>query len=217
MDTAEEAAAYDAMDHLAVNRLFVTDLLDFVFAQNLPQHRDLLDLGTGTARIPIELCKQNTDVRIMAVDLAFHMLDIARINIELANLMDRIQLGHADSKRLPYQAEFFHGVISNSLLHHLPEPIEALREAVRVTSRHGYLFFRDLMRPDSDAEVNQLVASYVGKETQPAQQMFADSLRAALRLEEIQEIVEQLGFPADTVRATTDRHWTWQARVDQRR
>jgi hypothetical protein len=47
--------------------------------------------------------------------------------------------------------------------------------------------------------------------------MFADSLRAALRLEEIQEIVEQLGFPADTVRATTDRHWTWQARVDQRR
>jgi hypothetical protein len=41
--------------------------------------------------------------------------------------------------------------------------------------------------------------------------MFADSLRAALALEEIRELVARFGFPADSVRQTSDRHWTWAA------
>ena len=212
MDTADDATVYDAMDHEGVNRLFVADLRAFADPRG-----DLLDLGTGTARIPIALCRQQPLVRVMAVDLAFNMLDIARINIELAQMVERIQLAHADSKRLPYQAEFFHGVISNSLIHHIPDPLETLREAVRVTSREGYLFFRDLMRPDSVAELEQLVASYVGQEPPEAQRLFRESLHAALRLDEMQEIVTQLGFPAETVQATSDRHWTWQARISQRR
>jgi hypothetical protein len=42
--------------------------------------------------------------------------------------------------------------------------------------------------------------------------MFEDSLRAALSLDEIRQLVEQLGFAPDCVQATSDRHWTWAAR-----
>src|SRR5438876_5952427 len=77
MDSAEEARDYDAMDHSQVNRLFVADFLAFY----APRAGDtLLDVGTGTAQIPIELCRQNTDARIVAVDLAEHMLRVARDN-----------------------------------------------------------------------------------------------------------------------------------------
>src|SRR4051794_3451060 len=60
MDSPDEARDYDAMDHSDVNRLFVGDFL--TAAQRLLGQRserempaEILDLGTGTAQIPVEL------------------------------------------------------------------------------------------------------------------------------------------------------------------
>ena len=44
------------------------------------------------------------------------------------------------------------------------------------------------------------------------QQMFAESLHAALALAEIRELVAALGFDSADVRQTSDRHWTWQTK-----
>ena len=49
MDTPAEAIAYDDMDHAEVNRQFVADLLAITSIDG-----EVLDLGAGTARIPIE-------------------------------------------------------------------------------------------------------------------------------------------------------------------
>lgn len=207
MESVEEALSYDAMDHEEVNRAFVADLV--------AEHHvagEVLDLGTGTARIPIEFCRQVEGVRIVAVDLAESMLDLARKNIEIAGYRDRIVLQRVDAKRLPYEAGRFNAVISNSIVHHLPRPLSALAEAVRVAAPGGALFFRDLCRPDSDARLAELVRMYAGGESYHAQQMFEASLHAALDLEEIRELVGQLGFDPATVTATSDRHWTWSAR-----
>ena len=87
MDTEQEAIDYDAMDHSNVNQLFVTDLLTAGFTGG-----DVLDVGTGTAQIPIELCKAIDDCRVMAIDMATHMLDLGRYNIEAAGLIERITL-----------------------------------------------------------------------------------------------------------------------------
>jgi hypothetical protein len=59
MDTAEEAREYDLMDHRAVNVRFVTDVLDYMVRLGRSDLRGLfvVDVGTGTARIPIEFCR----------------------------------------------------------------------------------------------------------------------------------------------------------------
>ena len=67
------------------------------------------------------------------------------------------------------------------------------------------------MRPENDQQVKQLVQTYTGDENEHSQQMFDDSLRAALSLDEMQTLVSELGFQLDTVTKTTDRHWTWAA------
>jgi ubiquinone/menaquinone biosynthesis C-methylase UbiE len=206
MDTATEAVEYDSMDHSHVNRIFVDDLLA---CDNSPT--EILDLGTGTARIPIELCLRSEDCRVMAVDAAAHMLELAHYNIEIAGLGERIQLARADAKRLPYPDGMFSAVVSNSIVHHIPEPLEVLREAVRVTASGGLLFFRDLLRPADASELAALVSRYAGNESESAQRLFADSLHAALTLEEVRDMVESLGFARESVRATSDRHWTFQA------
>ena len=87
------------------------------------------------------------DLRIIAADAAVSMLDLARLNVEIAGLRDQIQLQQADAKQMAYRDAMFDAVISNSIIHHIPEPAAALAEAVRVTKPGGLLFFRDLMRP----------------------------------------------------------------------
>jgi ubiquinone/menaquinone biosynthesis C-methylase UbiE len=207
MDTPDEAMAYDQMDHGAVNEQFVTDLLEF----HALADAEVLDLGTGTARIPIALCRRTDEVRVVAADLSLAMLDVARINLEIAGLMDRVLLIHGDAQRLGFADERFATVMSNSLLHHLADPGPALEQAIRLTAHEGTLFFRDLLRPASEAELERLVEMYAGQESDHARQLFRQSLHAALSLDEVRQLIERLDFSAATVRATSDRHWTWAA------
>jgi SAM-dependent methyltransferase len=240
MDTAAEAIDYDAMDHSAVNRLFVTDFLfaaveaaltldkpprgESHSAAGSPSPRpspvkeeggegagsmSLLDLGTGTAQIPIELCRRAPGVRVTAVDLAAEMLQVAKINVRSAGLDDRIRLERIDAKRLPYREGQFDAVISNSIVHHIPEPAGALDEAVRVVRAGGLVFIRDLLRPPDDSTVRRLVETYAAGCNEHQRTMFDDSLRAALDLGEVRALVADLGFAPDSVQATSDRHWTW--------
>jgi ubiquinone/menaquinone biosynthesis C-methylase UbiE len=220
MDTAQEAIDYDAMDHSAVNRLFVTDFLFAAIQAGLPVAEEpvaagkpveVLDLGTGTAQIPIELCRRTTNVRVVGIDLAAEMLQMAKLNVEMASLRERIMLDRVDGKRLPYQDGRFDAVMSNSIVHHIPEPASVLAEAARVARPGGLIFIRDLLRPDSDADVVRLVGVYAAGCNEHQRGLFEASLRAALSLDEIRALIAALGFPADSVRATSDRHWTWMA------
>ena len=172
---------------------------------------DILDLGTGTALIPIELCRRFEQCRVMACDAAVSMLDQAQYNLAAVNYNDRIQLKLVDAKALPFHETRFDVVMSNSIIHHIPEPLAVLREAVRVARPGGLLFIRDLLRPDSEEQRQQLVATYAAGANDHQRQMFADSLHAALSLEEIRDLVASLGFPRDSVQQTSDRHWTWVA------
>jgi len=207
MDTVAEAHDYDCMDHSGVNQAFVTDLL-----QAGDIGTEVLDLGTGTAQIPVVLCQQDPNCQVMGIDLAAHMLDLARYNIEVEGLTDRIFLQQIDSKDLSMESESFDTVMSNSIIHHIPEPLVALTEAIRVARIGGLLFFRDLLRPTRDEQVVTLVQQYAGEENEHQQQMFDDSLRAALNLAEIRGLISSLGFDDATVQASSDRHWTWVAR-----
>jgi ubiquinone/menaquinone biosynthesis C-methylase UbiE len=207
MDNEDDARDYDRMDHTEVNRQFVDDLL----AAGLTSGT-VLDLGTGTAQIPVELCRRNPDVTVRAVDLSPSMLDLARANVVLTNLVERIELLVVDAKDLPYGDGEFEAVISNSIVHHIAEPDTVFREAVRVTSPGGLLFFRDLIRPDNDAAVDRHVATYAAGANDHQRDLFAESLRSSLTLVEVRQLVAKTGFDADSVSQTSDRHWTFCAR-----
>lgn len=208
MDTADEAAEYDAMNHSAVNEAFAADFL----SRFDPSEGPAIDIGTGTALIPIVIAKRSPAIRLTAVDLSEEMLTVGRRNVANAGCANRIELVHVDAKGTPFDSGRFAAVISNSIIHHIPEPIHALREMVRICRPGGLLFIRDLFRPHTDAEVIRLVHRYAAHETPHQRQLFDQSLRAALTVSEIGDLVSELGFDRSTVSATSDRHWTWIAR-----
>jgi ubiquinone/menaquinone biosynthesis C-methylase UbiE len=210
MDTAEEAADYDAMDNREPNERFCADCLQFATFERA------LDVGTGTALIPIEMCARAPRLTMVGVDLAEHMLALARRNVERAGFASRVELQKIDAKALPFDDGAFEAVVSNSIVHHIPDPSHALAEMVRVARR--VVFVRDLVRPEADAGVARLVALHGGEpdSAEPeaverhARQvaLLEASLRAALTVDEIRSIVTPLGIPASAVAQTSDRHYT---------
>lgn len=212
MDTAEDAREYNAMDHAEVNARFAKDFFTFVdtVLQDVGE-LNVLDVGTGTALLPVQICKTAPQARVLAIDDAVSMLELASYNVEAAGLREQITLAKVDAKKMPYDDEAFPFVIANSIHHHIPSPMDCFREMVRVTEEDGVLFVRDLARPDDEAALKFLVQQYAGNETERCQNLFADSLRAGLTRDEVADMVEELGFPSSSVSMTSDRHWTWAA------
>lgn len=225
MESEQEALEYNQMDHRAVNVDFVDGFLDLLASHGKrlinsddPDFEQLddpnviasvLDVGTGTALIPIELCQRNQRLRIMAIDLASSMLDVAAQNVDLAGFRNAIQLAPEDAKETNFDDEMFDATISNSIIHHIGEPARVVAEILRTTRAGGAIFVRDLMRPASEDTVNELVQTWAGSESAYSQRLFRDSLHASLTLNEMQELVAGFGIDRQTVTATSDRHWTW--------
>jgi ubiquinone/menaquinone biosynthesis C-methylase UbiE len=208
MDSAAEAVDYDSMDHTQVNRLFADDFLRLAPEPRGGSQASVLDVGTGTAQIPIEICRRRNDLRVTAIDLAGHMLQVAQRNIIREGLSEKIRLEQIDAKSLPFPAKAFDAVISNSIIHHIPEPQRVFREMVRVVRSGGHFFVRDLIRPQNLETLERLVTIYAGEANDHQRQMFGDSLHAALALDEVGQMLHDAGLPAEWARQTSDRHWT---------
>jgi ubiquinone/menaquinone biosynthesis C-methylase UbiE len=203
MDTWLEATAYDAMDFESVNTAFATDAIDLD-----PHAIKVLDVGTGTARIPILMCQQRPQYLITGIDLAQSMLIIGQRNVEEAGLNQRIRLELVDSKRMPYPDLEFDMVVSNSLVHHIPDPLSLFQEFKRLVRPGGAILIRDLIRPENDTIVNDLVAKIGEGYDAHQQQLFRDSLNAALTLAEVQDLIDRVGLAQVKLSQSSDLHWT---------
>lgn len=207
MDTPQEASGYDAMDHSQPNRAFV----DRLRALGAAGH--MLDLGTGPGHIPLMVASEMAGSRIIAVDLSHHMLQIAYGKLAGTSLGERVAFQLADVKDLPFEDRSFDTVFSNTILHHIPEPMAMLREAWRVLKPGGVLLIRDLYRPADEKMLDHLVATHAGGCDEQQRKMFRDSLHAALTPDELRAIAHTAGMLSVEVVIDTDRHMSLQRSV----
>lgn len=204
MDSKQEAIEYDTMPLLEVNSLFAARACALA-----PPHGTVLDAGTGTARIPILMCEHGLDgVVIAALDLSEPMLRIGLGNVARSGLTGRVRLQQADVKRLPFQLSSFEMVVSNSLVHHLADPRPFFQEIARVLKPEGSLLLRDLIRPESEIELERLVDVHAAGDTLVQRRLFADSLRAALTLDEVAACAAAAGLARIALARSSDRHWS---------
>lgn len=240
MDTVEEAVDYDLMNHSVVNRVFVQDLLRFSaetdtdlaasgtaddvrpelsnirssLSGDILPAGTVIDIGAGTALIPLELVDAAPHVGpIIAVDLSVEMLRLAVQHLRERKVGRRIMPLLTDAKHLPFADSSCEVVISNSIVHHIPQPMAVFRELRRVIKPGGILFLRDLLRPTSKQEVEEIVAEYAGEDNPHQQQLFRQSLHAALTVVEVRDLLDRTDFTNASVTATSDRHWTVTARM----
>ncbi|BAT51145.1 UbiE/COQ5 methyltransferase [Nostoc sp. NIES-3756] len=204
MDSWEEASEYDAMDFTEVNNAFAEEAVTF----GPPTQGLVLDVGTGPGRIPVLICQKRPQWQLVAIDMAENMLQIAAQHVQQAGLQERLRLELADAKHLPYEDGIFDLVISNSLVHHLPDPLPFFSEIKRVCKPHGGIFIRDLFRPEDEATMNALVSTIGDEYDDYQRKLFRDSLHAALTLEEVNNLIITAGLVGVQIYQSSDRHWT---------
>lgn len=201
MDTAEDADEYEAMDHRSVNDAFAAAVV------GLPPVGSLLDVGTGPGHIPLLLAERIPGLRIVAIDLGTHMLERARRHVARRGLAERVEVLSRDAKDTGFPEGSFDAVVSNSLIHHIPEPLKVLREIARIAKPGAALFIRDLRRPATTAELDALVALHAANCTPYQRRLFRDSLQAALRKEEVEQLCREARLVDVATEASSDRHW----------
>lgn len=207
MDTPEEADGYDAMDHSVPNAAFVGRLVE------LGARGRMLDLGTGPGHVPVLVCAAIPGARVVGIDLSRNMLAHAERRRAASAWPERIELRLADAKRLDFEDGAFDAVFSNTILHHIPDPVPFLREAVRVLRPGGALLVRDLFRPPSAERVAELVRLHAADATPEQRELFRASLCAALTPEELRAVADEAGLAAAEIAIDTDRHVSLQLRA----
>jgi ubiquinone/menaquinone biosynthesis C-methylase UbiE len=202
MDDPAQAVAYARADFADVNRAFVER-----FIATFPEMKrgKVLDLGCGPADIPIRLHGALPGLHVTAVDGSAAMLKLGRDAIR-GGQIDDIDLVQAFVPGLPFADAGFDAVISNSLLHHLPEPDPFWAEVRRMARSGAPILIVDLFRPPSQEAARAIVEAGAANEPEILKRDFYSSLLAAFTVDEVRTQLRTT-LPQLTCEIVSQRHW----------
>lgn len=193
MDESDEVEAYASATAQAY-----LDRIDDTFAAHAlrlgVRRGRALDVGTGPGQIPLKIARQVKDLEFLGVDRSEAMLAEARRGATALGLAERVRFEPGDGKKLAFADASFDLVICNSVLHHVADPVAALREIGRVAKPTGAILLRDLRRPSRLAfplHVRWYGRHYAGR----MKQLYVASVRAAYTPGELAELVRAARLP----------------------
>lgn len=202
MDDAEQARAYAQADFAEPNQAFV-ELVETRLAP-LPLEARVVDLGCGPADIPVRLSLRHPGFEIDAVDGSEAMLAHGATAVGRTGARVRLHCARLGEESL--EAHAYDLVLSNSLLHHLPDPSLLWRCVRRLAAPRARVLIMDLARPDTPERARELVELYAGGEPEVLRRDFLASLHAAFTPSEVRAQLDQAGLASLVVAATSDRH-----------
>jgi ubiquinone/menaquinone biosynthesis C-methylase UbiE len=101
------------------------------------EHPLVLDVATGTGRLPLALLRERFRGQIVGLDLSSGMLRQARR--KLRPYADQVCLIWQDANKLPFDDDTFDAVTCMESLEFMPQPLGVLTEMIRVLAPGGIL------------------------------------------------------------------------------
>jgi ubiquinone/menaquinone biosynthesis C-methylase UbiE len=199
-----QTLAYAKADFEQVNQGFV-DRYRASFPKGIGGK--MVDLGCGPADIPVRFARALPGYRITAVDGSETMVTLAQQAVIAAGVTDRVQVQRARLPMLPLPLQSFDAVVSNSLVHHMPDPFVFWNELVRLGKPGATVLIMDLFRPESPERARAIVESYAAQEAPVLKEDFYNSLCAAFTLREVRSQIRSRGLGGLVCELASDRHW----------
>src|SRR2546427_3030575 len=203
MEDEAQVLAYAAADFEEENQGFLDRFREY-FPEFTEGH--ILDLGCGPGDIPVRFARALPSCRITGVDASEPMIGLAGVVVKQAGLADRIT----------FRCERFQGVsliepvdavVSNSLLHHVPNPLHFWYRLRQLVKPGSPVLVMDLLRPDSPEEAQAIVDRNAAKEPEILRRDFYNSLLAAFTEDEVAAQLAEMNLSRLIVDVVDDRHW----------
>ncbi len=203
MEDEAQVLAYAAADFEEENQGFLARFREY-FPEFTEGH--ILDLGCGPGDIPVRFARALPSCRITGVDASEPMIGLAGVVVKQAGLADRIT----------FRCERFQGVsliepvdavVSNSLLHHVPNPLQFWYRLRQLVKPGSPVLVMDLLRPDSPEEAQAIVDRNAAKEPEILRRDFYNSLLAAFTEDEVAAQLAEMNLSRLIVDVVDDRHW----------
>jgi cyclopropane fatty-acyl-phospholipid synthase-like methyltransferase len=203
MDDPKQAEAYAQAEFEEENQGFVDRFKEYF--PEFSQGR-VLDLGCGPADIPIRFAKLYPACQIIGVDASAPMIQLGEQAVKEAGLTDRITL-HCERYEEVAGARIVDAVISNSLLHHLPNPLQFWQKIRLLVKPGAPVLVMDLLRPESPDAAQAIVDQYAANEPDILRRDFYNSLLAAFTEDEIGSQLARMNLTRLLIDIPDDRHW----------
>lgn len=130
---------YDRVNPVFWNESMRDDCIEML---GVKENDHVLDVGCGTGFATQGLLEHTRHVE--ALDQSLHQMEKARAKDELSG----VDFVRGDAENLPYADEAFDAVWSSGSIEYWPTPVDALREARRVTKPGGRVLVVGPRRPD---------------------------------------------------------------------
>lgn len=203
MDDLAQAQAYAAADFSSENQGFVDR-----FAEYFPDWKGghVLDLGCGPADIPIRFAKAYPGACITAIDASPAMIGLADQAVKESGFDGRIRLRCERFQNLALE-EPGDAALSNSLLHHLPNPLQFWYRLKQLVKPGSAVLVMDLLRPESTENARALVEQYAAEASPILKRDFYNSLLAAYTEDEVAAQLAEMNLSRLLIDVPDDRHW----------
>ena len=214
MDSEAQTRAYAEADFDESNSLFTEKFREYF---NHPlEAGTMADLGCGPGDISIRMAYQYPGWTVLGLDAGSNMLKLAQERLAAEQLHDRVSFQHSYLPDASLPAASFDALISNSLLHHLPQPRVLWQSIVHLARPGAAIQVMDLLRPDTEGEARRLVDTYSADAPEILREDFYNSLLAAYTPWEVSEQLLAAGLDRLKIVIPSDRHWIVHGRFGNR-
>jgi len=216
MEDVLQAEAYAAADFSSGDRAVLKriDTLLGVRGEGDGDGLSFVDLGCGPGNISFLLAGRWPGASVLGLDGSAAMLTIA----EQRRSGDPGKTHRLRFRQVVLPSPQLKGpcsaVVSNSLLHHLHDPDVFWRSVRQLATPGTQLYVRDLRRPATPADLEELVCRHAASAPEVLRRDYAHSLRAAFTREEVMGQLKAAGFEELQVQEVDDRYLEIQGWVE---
>ncbi|WP_320667909.1 class I SAM-dependent methyltransferase [Prochlorococcus sp. MIT 1307] len=210
-----QVKAYAEADFAQSDCLFIHRIDEYLFLheKTLETGSLIVDLGCGPGNIAERLSRRWPFVEVLGVDGSEAMLNEARRSKkQKCSLYDFRKLNYLcsdifsianGSVKLEKPADL---IVSNSLLHHLHNPIQFWKALKSLSINGSIHLHRDLRRPSTFDEVLKLQKTYLPDGPEVLIKDYVASLKAAFTVDEVRAQLDNEGLANLCVYEVEDRY-----------
>jgi len=109
----------------------------------------IVDLGTGTGRLLLEVTKKNKNCGFMGIDMSNEMIEKAKNNFKKRNLKAKFLMGNME--RIDLKENSVDYAVSFGAIHHVKNKEEFFKEVFRILKPKGKLIYGDSFEKFGDS------------------------------------------------------------------